>query len=98
MARKRNAVPLTGVVLLSGCMVNPAYLPDQYSTARLADGRLRIAISPEKHSQLVASGGKELDAFVATVVSKEKMCPNGFTTTEGTARGYVSIVVTCKHS
>lgn len=92
-------IPLTIALAAgaAGCMVNPAYLPDRYSAARLADGRLHIAIAPEKYRELGGAGSQGLNSFIAGVVTKEGACPDGFSTEEPMpVRGYYSIVVACK--
>jgi hypothetical protein len=84
-------------VTLAGCMVNPVYLPEKYSTAHLTDGRLSISIAPEKYEQLGGKQTSELSSFVASVVARERVCPEGFTAAEPMpVRGYVHILVRCK--
>lgn len=78
-------------------MINPMYLPEKYSTTHLTDGRLSIRIAPEKYEQLSGKPTSELNSFVASVVAKEGVCPEGFTAAEPMrVRGYVHILVTCK--
>ena len=87
------------VVLISaaGCMINPRYLPDGYSAARLADGRLSLNLAYEKYEQLGGKGSSGLNSFIASAVAKQRMCVNDFTVDEPMpARGYVHILVTCR--
>jgi hypothetical protein len=97
MAMKPIVFGMLGLVNIAGCMVSPRYLPDSYSVSRLADGRLSIALAPEKYEQLGGKGSSEVNSFIAAAVAKEGACPDGFTTVEPMpVRGYVHIVVTCK--
>jgi hypothetical protein len=92
----RTWTVLVALVGVSGCMVNPGYLPENYSATRLNDGRLSISVAPGKYTQLGGQGSDQLKAFVLSVVAKEGVCSNGFTTTDPIpVRGYVSIVVSC---
>jgi hypothetical protein len=77
-------------------MVNPSYLPDQYSTTRLADGRVALALAPDKYAELGGKDSPGLESFVRTAVAKEGACPEGYSATDPMpVRGYVSIVVRC---
>jgi hypothetical protein len=77
-------------------MINPRYLPDQYSATRLADGRLAIALAPDKYTELGGKGSTGVESFVRTAVAKEGACPEGFSAAEPMlVRGYISIVVRC---
>ena len=87
---------LIAATVVGGCMINPRYFSDQHSTTQLTDGRLEIALAPEKSAQLGGKGSAQLDSFIRTTVTKERVCPNGFTTAEPVpVRGCVSIIVKC---
>lgn len=94
---KRLGFTMAVLAMTAGCMINPRYFPESYSASRLTDGRLSLALAPEKYEQLGGKGSSGLKSFIAKAVSKEGACPDGFTTAEPMpARGYVHIVVTCK--
>ena len=94
---KRIACGMAALLGSAGCMINPHYLPESYSAARLADGRISLTLAPEKYEQLGGKGSSGLNSFVTAAVAKEGACPNGFIAAEPMpVRGYVHIVVTCK--
>lgn len=77
-------------------MINPRYLPNQYSMTRLTDGRLSIALASAKYSELRGKGSADFEAFVGRSVAKEGACPNGFLAEDPVpVGGYVSIVIRC---
>jgi hypothetical protein len=93
----KSIAPLAAVFTLFGCMVNPMYLSEKYSSTRLTDGRLSIALAPEKYNELGGKHSPALDSFIEAVVAEKKACVDGFTAAEPMpVRGYVSIVITCK--
>jgi hypothetical protein len=95
--RTRLASVLMAAALLVGCMVNPAYLPDQYSSTRLTDGRVALALAPDKYAELGGKGSPGLESFVRNALAKEGACPEGYSAADPMpVRGYVSIVVSCK--
>jgi hypothetical protein len=98
MAMKYRATLASGVAAIAGgCMINPLYLPDQYSVTTLADGRFEVAISPDKYKEFGGTGNISFDTFVRSAVAKKGLCANGFKTSEPQfVRGYVSIVGECR--
>lgn len=95
--RTGYAPTLVTAGILAGCMINPIYLPGQYSTARLEDGRFEIRMAYSKLEELGGRGSAQLDSFVRSAVIKEGLCPDGFSVSDPRAiQGYVSIVGYCR--
>lgn len=77
-------------------MINPTYLPEQYSIKKLADGRIEIALDPDKYKDLGGKGSPQLEAFLHMAVEEKRACSHGVTLSEPQpVWGYVSIIGQC---
>lgn len=87
----------------AGCMINPRYLPDQYSFTVMAD-RTRydfaLSIYSGKFEELGGPESPKLDALINTEVRKAGICPKGYVVADHgyIQGGYRSIVGKCKSS
>jgi hypothetical protein len=93
---------VAAVALLSaGCIMNPRYLPGQYSFSRLKapDQDFVLRIDYEKLQQIGGPNGAELHSLVTSEVQKAGICSNGYRIVQdGAASGYVYFVGKCKAS
>lgn len=92
----RILVSLLLLVVTSGCILNPIYLPGKYNILGVTNDGFGIALAPSRYNELGGQESKEFAAFIQEVATKEKLCSDGARVTDVQGLwGYMAISVQC---
>jgi hypothetical protein len=92
----RKAILLCVPVVVSGCMLNPIYLPGKYSISGGTSDGFGIALAPSRYQELGGKDSVEFTVFIQDIATKNGLCPRRTRVTDVQGLwGYMSISVQC---